>query len=209
MTDLMIEYATAYRGPVSYNPAQLLIEAEITANVAYLCEIDAFNKLCTVSYDEGTYTEEQVLVALLAARPQKVTDSGAEFYARYDDAIAMACKKSSAAYDFSPEGFASILYPRNWVKLVGFWLTELPPYFADRRATNGYEALTPEEKTAFEAKFIVGGVNRWIVLYNLIVYMREIFSEDPADWATWDAAHTDITKADITELLETVYSWSL
>lgn len=208
MTDLMLRYRLVKRGATIINPGQLLVEASVDAAVTYIEELDFYSKLCNVSYDETTYTEQQVLDALAEADPEVVTDGGAAFKAEFDVRLSSMQHDVIASCQFDPAGFESFYSPIAWVKIVGVWLAELPPYFADRRAANGYEALSPDDKTVFESKFIVGGVNRWTVLYNLIVYIREIFTVAPADWAAWDAAHPDVTKAHLTEILETIYTWS-
>lgn len=207
MTDLMIEYALAMEGNLCINPKQLLDRAQIAADVAYLGEINVSQRLATITYDEGTYTEEQILTALIDAYPVKVTDGGASFYSRMDDALRGTVIKASNSGALDPEVLQSFYYPKNWSKAAGMLLEKMPPYYATRSLTNEYEALTAEGKAAFEERYQVGQVNRWNTIYGLIIFIRTAYQEDPADWATWDADHPNNTKADLMEAMNTVYSW--
>lgn len=208
MQEIYVEYKLVSVDGFIKNPKELLEGGSITATVDYLAEIDFYHKLVKITWDEQEYTQQQILDALVLAEPKIQEDSGLAFYQNLDNIIYAKLLDNLADLNFDCGILNSFYTPKTWVKAVSKYCDNLPPYYVSRTLTNQYDAMDETQQAAFESQFTVGEVNRWEIVYNFILDARSVFQENPADWDTWDTAHSTKTKAILMTTLETIVGWN-
>jgi len=98
--------------------------------------------------------------------------------------------------------------PKYEAKKLGIQLETLRPYYVSRSVMNNYQAMDAAGKEAFRAQFDTGTEDRWTIIKDFILNIRQLWSQNPVTWAEWDANNPTYTQADFVSAWATINAWA-
>ena len=98
--------------------------------------------------------------------------------------------------------------PKHEAKKWGIALETLRPYYVSRSVMNSYQAMDAAGKEAFRAQFDTGTEDRWTMLKDFVLNIRQLWSQNPVTWAEWDSNNPTYTQADFVSAWTTIQSWA-